>query len=56
MNTETVGISPRYEATDLIKWKIHDVMFKYDENRVRTQKTINGVQTDFIKSGIKLII
>ena len=32
-----------------------DIAFKYDENGVRTQKTVNGVQTNFITSGIKLL-
>lgn len=31
------------------------VTFKYDESGVRTQKTVNGVQNDFITSGIKLL-
>lgn len=30
-------------------------MFKYDENGIRIQKIVNGVQTDFITSGIKLL-
>ncbi len=30
-------------------------MFKYDENGIRNQKVINGVQTDFITSGIQLL-
>ena len=30
-------------------------MFKYDENGIRNQKVINGVQTDFITSGIKFL-
>lgn len=32
-----------------------NVTFKYDENGIRTQKIVNGVQTDFITSGIKLL-
>ena len=29
--------------------------FKYDESVIRTQKIVNGVQTDFITSGIQLL-
>ena len=32
-----------------------NVTFKYDENGIRNQKVVNGVQTDFITSGIKLL-
>ena len=32
-----------------------NISYKYDENGVRTQKTVNGVQTDFITSGIKVL-
>lgn len=32
-----------------------NVSYKYDENGIRTQKVINGVQTDFITSGIKVL-
>lgn len=32
-----------------------NVMFKYDENGIRNRKVVNGVQTDFITSGIKLL-
>ncbi len=32
-----------------------NITFKYDENGIRNQKVVNGVQTDFITSGIKLL-
>ena len=32
-----------------------NVTFKYDENGIRNQKVVNGVQTNFITSGIKLL-
>ena len=32
-----------------------NIEFKYNERGVRTQKIVNGVQTDFITSGIKLL-
>ncbi len=32
-----------------------NVTFKYDENGIRNQKIVNGVQTDFITSGIQLL-
>lgn len=32
-----------------------NIAFRYNERGVRTQKTVNGVQTDFITSGIKLL-
>ena len=32
-----------------------NVSYKYDENGVRTQKNVNGITTDFITSGIKVL-
>lgn len=32
-----------------------NVSYKYDENGVRTQKIVNGITTDFITSGIKVL-
>lgn len=33
----------------------YNISFKYDENGIRTQKTVNGVSTDFITSGIRVL-
>ncbi len=32
-----------------------NISYKYDENSVRTQKNVNGITTDFITSGIKVL-
>lgn len=32
-----------------------NISYKYDENGIRTQKTVNGITTDFITSRIKVI-
>ena len=32
-----------------------NISFRYDENGIRTQKIVNGVQTDFVTSGIKVL-
>ena len=32
-----------------------NISYKYDENGVRTQKNVNGITTDFITSGIKVL-
>lgn len=32
-----------------------NVAFKYDESGIRTQKIVNGVQTDFVTDGIKVL-
>ena len=32
-----------------------NVSYKYDENSIRTQKIVNGVQTDFVTDGIKVL-
>ena len=32
-----------------------NILYRYNNNSVRTQKIVNGITTDFITSGIKVL-
>ena len=44
----------RLDKASKIGYNIN-ISYKYDENGVRTQKNVNGITTDFITSGIKVL-